>query len=342
MRKKILIGALAVLALVPVLLLPVSAADLLIDIVPEDINVTDTEYVDVQESRFMLLAVFVQTDALDNERPLFLLDGIVGSTSMYVNQQRAAERATTLSEDTGVRFAFSHFMTPNLYDWALLAWEGGNDGYSNQFAFTLKRSSRIDARNESDFFAPGIGGAGLLTAPTFRMRYAYDELVAATPPDTGVINISTLNIDTLDYYVLYFLTDEPDEVIYRLQFKSLLFWFNGYDYNGYIGTSKVYRYVKFDANAAYNAGYRDGNNVGYTDGYNTGWADAWRSIDANGAEGFSVPRLITGLFAAPAEFITGMLDFEVFGINLATAVKVIFTILLVVAIILLIVKFIPL
>lgn len=55
-----------------------------------------------------------------------------------------------------------------------------------------------------------------------------------------------------------------------------------------------------------------------------------------------MPRLITGLFAAPAEFITGMLDFEVFGINLATAVKVIFTILLVVAIILLIVKFIPL
>ena len=60
MRKKILIGALAVLALVPVLLLPVSAADLLIDIVPEDINVTDTEYVDVHESRFKLLAVFVQ------------------------------------------------------------------------------------------------------------------------------------------------------------------------------------------------------------------------------------------------------------------------------------------
>ena len=75
--------------------------------------------------------------------------------------------------------------------------------------------------------------------------------------------------------------------------------------------------------------YQERYALGYTVGFDAGVFQA---------EEYSVPNLVIALFAAPAEFITTMLDFNVFGINIANTVKAIFTIALLAFVVIMIVK----
>lgn len=74
-------------------------------------------------------------------------------------------------------------------------------------------------------------------------------------------------------------------------------------------------------------------NLGFNDGYSSGHADGVAKVDQ-----FNFYNFISTLFSAPFTFISSALDFDVFGINMATAVKVLITMLIVFAIVFFIVK----
>lgn len=88
-----------------------------------------------------------------------------------------------------------------------------------------------------------------------------------------------------------------------------------------------------DYDTGYNNGFRDGREVGYEDGYDEGFTEGQK-------DEYSVYGLINTLFNAPAQFIGTMLNFDVFGINLASFVKVLFTFICVAFVIVVALRFI--
>ena len=86
---------------------------------------------------------------------------------------------------------------------------------------------------------------------------------------------------------------------------------------------------------AYSKGFNDGQKVGYNNGYSLG-----KSEGIEAGSNYNAVDGIISLAQVPGAFISGMLDFEVFGINLASTVKVIFTLLIVAFLIVFILKFI--
>lgn len=67
----------------------------------------------------------------------------------------------------------------------------------------------------------------------------------------------------------------------------------------------------------YNTGYEAGYDVGFGDGESVGYNE--------GLSNTSMVDFVTALFRAPMEFIDSVLNFEIFGINFATAFKVLVT-----------------
>lgn len=81
--------------------------------------------------------------------------------------------------------------------------------------------------------------------------------------------------------------------------------------------------------------YNHGYDVGYADGYNKGVADI-----VEGKEDYTIKGMINALAEAPFRFIDNAFGFEVFGINVASALRVLFTLAVVVLVVGLVVKFI--
>lgn len=80
-----------------------------------------------------------------------------------------------------------------------------------------------------------------------------------------------------------------------------------------------------DSNSAYQTGYDIGYTAAekahaddYKNGFSAGQTDAMNSTS-------SLKDLIFGIFSAPGELINGILDFNLFGINLASLVKTLIT-----------------
>ena len=96
--------------------------------------------------------------------------------------------------------------------------------------------------------------------------------------------------------------------------------------------------------SGYDVGYVDGEAEGYENGNAEGYTVGWKDGEAHGItetqgtlEG--VKELVFGIFDAPTRLIDGMLDFNLFGIHLASTVKVILTLGVVSVIIAVIIKF---
>lgn len=68
-------------------------------------------------------------------------------------------------------------------------------------------------------------------------------------------------------------------------------------------------------------GFATGGNFGYQQGYVEGESVGY---DA-GMENSSLMQMVTGIFRAPMDLIDGVLNFEIFGINMAVAVRVLIT-----------------
>ena len=98
--------------------------------------------------------------------------------------------------------------------------------------------------------------------------------------------------------------------------------------------SLIYHYAELHGsldsyNEAYNTGKNDGYNAGkadgealhvddYKNGFSAGQTDAMNSTS-------SLKDMFFSIFSAPADLINGILDFDLFGINLASLVKTLIT-----------------
>lgn len=72
--------------------------------------------------------------------------------------------------------------------------------------------------------------------------------------------------------------------------------------------------------AGYDEGYAAGEEAGYNKGFSAGQTEAMNSNS-------TLKDLIFGIFSTPGELINGILDFDLFGINLASLVKTLLTLL---------------
>lgn len=121
-------------------------------------------------------------------------------------------------------------------------------------------------------------------------------------------------------------------------------------YNGmfYCFSDQIYNPSKMlsysfagDTGEVYNQGYQHGYEIGFFDGetygydgglvagreegYTEGDADGYRRGYDDGMNQTSLIEGIKSLFRAPMEFVESVLNFEIFGVNLVGAVKVIIT-----------------
>ena len=118
-----------------------------------------------------------------------------------------------------------------------------------------------------------------------------------------------------------FSSQLPDGTLYDGKFYATQgFYFDMYE-------------VGSDYDTGYYNGYRDGKKDGFDDGFDEGFAEGQK-------DEYSVYGLVNTLFNAPAQFIGTMLNFDVFGINLATFVKVLFTFICVAFVIVVALRFI--
>ena len=87
----------------------------------------------------------------------------------------------------------------------------------------------------------------------------------------------------------------------------------------------------------YDDGYSIGNEEGYSDGYDYGFYDAEELHASDYMNGYgagllevadteeSIKDVVFAIFDAPVNLINGILDFNLFGINVASLVKTLIT-----------------
>lgn len=95
-------------------------------------------------------------------------------------------------------------------------------------------------------------------------------------------------------------------------------------YGAEVTTSRSDYDKGYDAghDAGYDEGYAAGGEAGYSKGFSAGQTEAMNSNS-------TLKDLIFGIFSAPGELINGILDFDLFGINLASLVKTLLTLTIV-------------
>ena len=122
---------------------------------------------------------------------------------------------------------------------------------------------------------------------------------------------------------------------------------NGYQTGYTEGQESVLGIVDGEKQEAYDIGYGNGRQDGYLDGLNDG---SMQGYDRGYGEGKfageseahttlnSFKEMVFAIFDAPGVLIDGILDFEIFGINVAGLVKTVITLALVAAVVFLIIK----
>lgn len=83
--------------------------------------------------------------------------------------------------------------------------------------------------------------------------------------------------------------------------------------------------------SGYGIGYDEGEKAGYNAGFSAGQTEAMNSNS-------KLKDLIFGIFSAPGELINGILDFNLFGINVASLVKTLITLAVVALIVVFLIK----
>lgn len=93
-----------------------------------------------------------------------------------------------------------------------------------------------------------------------------------------------------------------------------------------------------DTSSVYNDGYAQGHLEGYDEGYAAAGDQAQQSYDQGYSDGYgdgqtealngtgTLKEMIFAIFSAPSELINGFLDFDLFGVNVASLVKTLLTI----------------
>ena len=98
-------------------------------------------------------------------------------------------------------------------------------------------------------------------------------------------------------------------------------YYNGFSDGESSGYSKGYEDGKLQGNSSgQDAGYNSGYNVGYSDGYNIGVSEGYNNGLSDGAlqyNDYTFLGLMSAIVDAPLQAITGVLNFEILGVNLS-------------------------
>lgn len=119
---------------------------------------------------------------------------------------------------------------------------------------------------------------------------------------------------------------------------------NGYDQGSIDGYQQGYTEGEtIGYNEGYDNGYSDGNGDGYALGYDEGeaygWANGFGAGQNDMAEtSHTFKEMVFAIFDAPSRLIDSMLNFDIFGINLAGLVKTIITLAVVAVILVILLK----
>lgn len=120
---------------------------------------------------------------------------------------------------------------------------------------------------------------------------------------------------------------------------------NGFDQGSIDGYQQGYTEGEtIGYNEGYDNGYSDGNGDGYSLGYDEGEAYGWQNGFGAGQNDMAetshtFKEMVFAIFDAPSRLIDSMLNFDIFGINLAGLVKTIITLAVVAVIVFAILKF---
>lgn len=188
----------------------------------------------------------------------------------------------------------------------------------------------IRLRYRNPYYVTSDGSATNLR--TDHVVYQYDQcIISGSGEYTGMYSVDTQLIDIDDVAVAFLnrhnLIQQANNADVYVLSRLLGIYLNEEDGNGATMLNKW-----FDADqlwTGYTMGNEAGRNEGYDQGYNAGYAQG----SNDGTAQTSLFEFIGAIFTAPATFITGILDFDLFGINVAGFVKVILTLSLVGAII---------
>ena len=148
---------------------------------------------------------------------------------------------------------------------------------------------------------------------------------------TYVYDTMRLHDTNASNYTLCYAVVSLEQIM--VNYESKMSYYEGYGEGydvGYAEGGEAGRFV----------GYQDGYSVGYTEGE----AEGWKNGEAHGITETQdtvkgVKEVVFAIFDAPTRLIDGMLDFNLFGVNLASTVKVIVTLAVVSVIIAVIIKF---
>lgn len=105
--------------------------------------------------------------------------------------------------------------------------------------------------------------------------------------------------------------------------------------NGYnIGNKEGYS-TGYDEGeqVGYDAGYTNGENYGYTNGYETGYSYGFENGQKDEVAQNGIKKLFNAIMNAPYNIFNGILNFEIFGVNLFNLFSFIFTTMLIIAIV---------
>lgn len=116
-------------------------------------------------------------------------------------------------------------------------------------------------------------------------------------------------------------TGSDSNMLIELPFNADIYYSLSYDDLVNIDFKEIY-------NKVYNNAFEVGKENGYSIGYNKGHTDG-----VNESNEFNLITLVKSIVRAPGELISSMFDFDFFGINMATLVKSLLTICLVVFVI---------
>ena len=106
----------------------------------------------------------------------------------------------------------------------------------------------------------------------------------------------------------------------------------GYGEGYQAGISDAAKNDELELQIEYSRGRAEGYDIGYTEGYDTGYTEAINTGDV-------VNDYIDAIFSAPINFLYTMLDIEILGVNLFNIFMVVFSILIIGAVVLLVLKF---
>lgn len=242
----------------------------------------------------------------------------------------------------------------------------GNDGYTIDNQYTLARQSgqhihsQINEQDE-DFNLSYVDNDGVSNSPIIPFMFMYSESLANLLLDSKPFRVDTLVISSIPYanvgadFEIY--GSAVDDGICSMLQLSFSFTVTSFDSDSYsdpnlslwlpsCSSSTVYESTFISAglgvNEAYNAGYvagvehsrdfTDPNSASYTAGFNKG-KNVGYNQGVSDAGNYTFFSLISSVVDVPVQALVGLLDFNLFGIDMSALYLSLFTLCIIITVV---------